>query len=250
MRPGREGSDPLHLTWEPTRSLLFFSADNGLSGRELWSSDGTTAGTSMVIDTCPGVRGSGPSYLIAWEGLIYFQADDCSAGPELWVSDGSAEGTVLLADVRPGSAGAFPSYLTLQTPAAGGGERLFFLANGGAYDAAAASGLAQGWGGAQLWVTDGTKGGTKRAFGQKTGGDFMPDRDSLDAGTPPRMVAFDGALYLSATQDPLVAVESLLGMHEVSGEGVPQVRLKINTSTGSQENLETCAAVIRIARLS
>ncbi|CAN0027151.1 unnamed protein product, partial [Hapterophycus canaliculatus] len=197
-RPGREGSDPLHLTWEPTRSLLFFSADDGFSGRELWSSDGTTAGTSMVTDICPGVRGSRPSYLIAWKDLIYFQADDCRAGPELWISDGSAGGTALLHDVRPGSAGAFPSYLTLQTPAAGGGEKLFFLANGGGYDAATAPGLAQGWGGAQLWMTDGTSGGTQRAFGQKTGGDFMPDRDSLDAGSPPRMAAFDGALYFSA----------------------------------------------------
>ncbi|CAN0545100.1 unnamed protein product, partial [Ectocarpus sp. 8 AP-2014] len=83
-----------------------------------------------VADICPGVRGSGPSHLIAWGGAVYFQADDCSTGPELWVSDGSGGGTLLLADVRPGSAGAFPSYLTLLEPTAGGGERLFFLANG------------------------------------------------------------------------------------------------------------------------
>lgn len=223
-RPGKQGSDPLHLTWEPTQSLLFFSADDGSSGRELWSSDGTTAGTSIVADICPGVRGSGPSYLIAWGGSIYFQADDCSAGPELWVSDGTEGGTVLLADVRPGSIGAFPSYLTPLEPTAGGGEKLFFLANGGGYDAAAASGLAQGWGGAQLWMTDGTTSGTRRAFEQKTGGDFMPDRDSLDAGRPPRMAAFDGALYLPATEDPLVAVEKMLGMHEVSDKGIRQVR--------------------------
>ena len=130
---------------------------------------------------------------------------------------------MLLADVRPGSIGAFPSYLTPLEPKAGGGERLFFLANGGGYDAAAADGLAQGWGGAQLWMTDGTASGTQRAFEQKTAGDFIPDRGSLDAGRPPRMAAFDGALYLPATEDPLVAVESLLGMHEVSDKGIPQV---------------------------
>ncbi|CAM9518397.1 unnamed protein product, partial [Ectocarpus sp. 8 AP-2014] len=88
-RPGKLGAEPLHLMWEPTRSVLFFSADDGFSGRELWSSDGTTAGTAMVADICPGVRGSGPSHLIAWGGAVYFQADDCSTGPELWVSDGS-----------------------------------------------------------------------------------------------------------------------------------------------------------------
>lgn len=226
-RPGKQGSDPLHLTWEPTKSLLFFSADDGSSGRELWSSDGTTAGTLMVADICPGVRGSGPSYLIAWGGSVYFQANDCTAGAELWMSDGTEVGTNMLADVRPGSAGAFPSYLTPLEPAAGGGERLFFLANGGGYDAAAAPGLTQGWGGAQLWVTDGTSEGTQRAFGQKTRGDFIPDRDSLDAGRPPRMAAFNGALYLSATEDPLVAVESLLGMHEVSERGISQVNDRV-----------------------
>ena len=228
-RPGKEGSYPLHLTWESTQSILFFSADDGSSGRELWSSDGTTAGTAIVADICPGVRGSGPSYLIAWSGRVYFQADDCSAGPELWVSDGTEGGTLLLADVRPGSIGAFPSYLTPLEPSAGGGEKLFFLANGGGYDAAAAAGLAQGWGGAQLWMSDGTTSGTRRVFEQKTAGDFMPDRESLDAGRPPRMAAFDGALYLPATEDLLVAVENSLGMHEVSDKGIPQVSSRTST---------------------
>ena len=223
VRPGKEGSDPLHLTWESEGSLLFFSADDGSTGRELWSSDSTTAGTAMVADICPGVRGSGPSHLIAWGGRLFFQADDCSNGPELWVSDGTQEGTILLLDVRPGSAGAFPSYFTLLEPTAGGGEQIFFLANGGGYDAAAASGSVQGWGGAQLWVSDGTSRGTRRAFQQRTGGDFVPDRDSLNAARPPRMAAFNGALYFPATRDPMVAVEGVLGMNEMADEGVSQV---------------------------
>lgn len=225
VHPGGHGSDPLYLTWEATLGLLFLSANDGTSGRELWSSDGTTVGTSMVADICPGVRGSGPSYLLSWKGKIFFQADDCTAGPELWVSDGTAAGTVLLADVRPGSAGGFPSYLTPLLPAAGGGERLFFLANGGGYDAAHPSGLPQGWSGAQLWLSDGTKGGTRRAFEQRTAGDFWPDRESLEAGRPARMAVFDGALYLPATRDPVVAVETLLGMNEMTEGGVPQVRV-------------------------
>lgn len=226
VRPGGHGSDPLYLTWEATLGLLFLSADDGSSGRELWSSDSTTAGTSMVADICPGVRGSGPSHLTSWKARVFFQADDCTAGPELWVSDGTAAGTVLLADVRPGSAGGFPSYLTPLIPAPGGGERLFFLANGGGYDAAHPSGLAQGWSGAQLWLSDGTRDGTRRAFEQRTAGDFSPDRASLEAGRPARMAVFDGALYLPATQDPLVAVESMMGMNEMTEDGVPQVRVQ------------------------
>lgn len=224
-RAGSQGSNPMHLVWESTTSLLFFSADDGSYGRELWSSDGTTAGTAIVADICPGVRGSSPSYLVAWGGRIFFQADDCSSGPELWVSDGTEDGTSLLAEIRPGSAGGFPSYFTPLEPVTGGGERMFFLAHGGGYDAAAASGLPQGWGGAQLWLSDGTSEGTRRAFGQKTWDDFAPDKESLDAGRPPQMAAFDGALYLSATQDPLAAVESIMGMNDMVDEGIPQVGL-------------------------
>lgn len=223
IREGSLGSDPSFLTWEKEGSLLFFAADDGPHGRELWSSDGTTSGTVMVADICPGVRGSAPSYLTAWIGRLFFQANDCETGPELWVSDGTEKGTNLLVDMRPGSSGAFPSFLTPLEPSVGDVERLFFLANGGGYDASAAPGLDQGWGGAQLWLSDGTVTGTRRAFGQKTSGDFVPDRDSLEVGRPPRMGAYKGALYLPATQDPFVAEESVMSMNERADEGIPQV---------------------------
>lgn len=166
-----------------------------------------------------------PSHLTAWEGKVFFQADDCTTGPEMWVTDGTTAGTVLVADVRPGSPGGFPSFFTpLNSPSTSGGERLFFLANGGGYDAAYPSGVAQGWGGAQLWLSDGTRDGTRRAFEQRTAGDISPDRESLLAGRPARMAVFDGALYLPATQDPLVAVEHMMGINDTTREGISQVR--------------------------
>ena len=64
IRPGKYSSNPSHLA--AVGDTLFFSADDGSgSGRELWKSDGTAAGTVRVADIRPGKYGSNPSYLTA-----------------------------------------------------------------------------------------------------------------------------------------------------------------------------------------
>ena len=62
---------------------VFFGADNGQHGRELWSSDGTEAGTVMVKDIHPG-GSSSPSDLSAAAGTLFFEARDGTHGQELW----------------------------------------------------------------------------------------------------------------------------------------------------------------------
>ena len=41
--------------------VLFFTGDDGMSGRELWRSDGTEAGTVRVKDINPGRQGPIPA---------------------------------------------------------------------------------------------------------------------------------------------------------------------------------------------
>jgi ELWxxDGT repeat protein len=63
---------------------VFFVADDGEHGGELWQTDGTAAGTRMVDDLAPGPAGSSPGSLTVAGNLLYFSADDGLSGNQLW----------------------------------------------------------------------------------------------------------------------------------------------------------------------
>jgi ELWxxDGT repeat protein len=65
---------------------VFFAADNGVNGIELWTSDGTEAGTVMVRDIAPGSAHGGPAGLTAVGRFLLFSAVDGEHGRELWRS--------------------------------------------------------------------------------------------------------------------------------------------------------------------
>ena len=80
-------SFPAYLT--PFNGELYFVANDGTNGGELWKTDGTEAGTVMVKDINPGSDHSYPSYLTPFNGELYFRANDASNGYELWKTDGT-----------------------------------------------------------------------------------------------------------------------------------------------------------------
>ncbi len=144
--PGQTGSHPRDFV--PFQGEVWFSASDGQNGRELWKTDGTPAGTVLVVDLAVGSAGSAPSGLAVQGNRLYFSAFDGAGGREPHVSDGTPAGTRLLKDVRAGAAGSGVSNDAPHTFVPSDvGNTVFFAADDGV------SGI-------ELWQTDGTTAGT------------------------------------------------------------------------------------------
>ena len=120
---------------------VYFTATNAANGLELWKSDGTTAGTSLVKDIASGTTGANPTGLTAVGGTLFFAASDGSNGFELWKTDGTTAGTVMVKNIASGGSSSNPTQLTNV------GGVLYFAADDGVN-------------GTEIWKSDGTTAGT------------------------------------------------------------------------------------------
>ncbi|AFY48678.1 Ca2+-binding protein, RTX toxin [Nostoc sp. PCC 7524] len=91
---------------------LYFIADDGTHGKELWKINNSTGNAVLVQDINPGSGSANISNLSNIKGTLYFIANNNINGEELWKIDNFTGLPVLVADLNPGTASSSPRELT------------------------------------------------------------------------------------------------------------------------------------------
>ena len=186
---------------------IFFPGDSGLTGYELWKTDGTNEGTELVKDINP--EGSSLDYSFSGHQLdtvFYFVANDGEHGEELWRTDGTEAGTTLLKDINPDGDSDPQSFTTI-------GTTLFFWAN-------------DGTNGSELWKTDGSESGTTMVKDINT---TLGDGSRTFTKT---LFDLDGTLFFAAN-DGVNGTE--LWKSDGTSDGTILVKNIFSTTIGGQE---------------
>lgn len=141
INPGLPGSmyDSFNYLYN-VNGTLFFRADNGTNGYELWKSDGTNAGTVLVKDMNPGTGDGFGGNGVVINNDFYFVGNNGVNGLELWKSDGTTAGTIMLKDINATGASSPLLFTNVN-------GTLFFTADNGTN-------------GREIWKSDGTTLGT------------------------------------------------------------------------------------------
>ena len=138
-----QSSDPSNLS--VVNGALYFSANDGIHGDQIWTSDGTPAGTTMVTNIPQSHVSSGAqvSSIVGFDGAIFLESvDQTGSVSSIYRSDGTPGGTSSI--FTPDSSTVS---MTGLTPS---GNSLYFLTS-----ESNDSGIP-----VELWKSDGTSSGT------------------------------------------------------------------------------------------
>jgi len=214
---------------------LYFSADDGKNGRELFVSDGTGSGTELLVDLYPGenkygnINGSDPSGFVEFNGKLYFTANNGENGYELFATDGTGSGTSLVADIHQGTSSSGYSYSSSPSNLVEFNDKLYFTANDGVN-------------GNELYVSDGTAGGTQLVA------DIYPGSDNYGSAAgsyPSNLTVFGDELFFAANNGETGTELYKLTLDGSTGE--PQVSI---TGSEGADNLSGTDSAEEIQALS
>lgn len=177
INPGVAGSVPFNFV--EVNGLVYFTADDGEHGRELWKSDGVTA--QLVQDINPGASEGVPAFtkILHDTSSLYFVATDGIHGYEPWKLDISTGRASMLLDINPGEANSINNPTV--TAVKGVETNFFFTADDGE--------------GFELWKSDGTPSGTKNVKKINT------QRAKAYGSVTEYITAIDEKVYFSATDE-------------------------------------------------
>lgn len=156
-------------------SLAIFVANDGVHGSELWKTDGSASGTSLVKDLIPGEGYGGINHFVVIGNIYYFIFNNQVNGSELWRTDGTDLGTFMVKDVYPGAQGGLGHFSVRLYQLNG---MLYFPANDGVN-------------GLELWKSNGTEAGTVMVKDINTSGGSFPIY-------PYEPVELNGIIFFSA----------------------------------------------------
>lgn len=169
VNPGTDDGVYTTTTFDIVESngLLFMTLDDGVYGRELHVSDGTSAGTTRLLDTYVGSIGTvnaagDPQEITPFGTGVLFSTYDydlglgTGLGRELWFSDGTIAGTYMIKDIHSAAGSSNPDNIFIV------GSKALFAAD-------------DGTNGKELWITDGTPGGTMMLKDINPGGSSDPE---------------------------------------------------------------------------
>lgn len=174
IKAGPGSSNPSNLIYRPGAPLsaIYFSADNGVVGPELYGTN--LFATGSIKDINLGSEGSYPENISIGPGNnLLFSANTGANGRELWISHGVPGNGNLLKDIWTGSGGSFPRYFKNLEAIS------FFVAETSAE-------------GAEIWKTDGTPVGTKLLRDIRAGRGDSNITSFVDAGSKVYFSADDG----------------------------------------------------------
>ena len=158
---------------------VYFSADDGTRGNQLWHSDGSAIGTGLIKDMLPTAGCVAVSNITVVNGSLFFTAKSDAAGIEPYLSNGTGGGTALIQDANPGVADSFLGTKMVF------GNKLFFSNTTTV--------------GQEPWITDGTSAGTF-ALGDLNPGTFSSGGVNYQNNSSPNPLAIlGGTLIFSAT---------------------------------------------------